>query len=99
MCWCALCRVKCLTPIDICPRVGWIVKNIKDGRGARRLPDDLVRSRTAQRASGERQASFLQIPHHAARRTDFPEFLKDQPDARLHFFIRIQDHFSTQPAS
>jgi hypothetical protein len=99
MCWGALCGVKCLTPIDICPRVGWIVKNIKDGRGARRLPDHLVRSRTAEWASGERQVSFLQIPHDAARRTNFPEFPKDQLDARLHFFIRIQDHFSTRLAS
>src|ERR1041384_8719490 len=99
MCWDALCRVMCPPPIDIGPRVGWIVENIEDGRSARRLPDDLMRSWTAERASGERQVGFLKIPHDTARRTDFLEFLKDQPNARLHFFIGMQDHFSTQPAS
>jgi hypothetical protein len=43
--------------------------------------------------------SFLQIPHDAARRTNFPEFPKDQLDARLYFFVGMQDHFPTQPAS
>jgi hypothetical protein len=27
------------------------------------------------------------------------EFLKDQLNARLHFFVRIQRHFSGRPAS
>ena len=28
-----------------------------------------------------------------------PEFLKDQPDACLHFFVRVQDDFSSRPTS
>src|SRR6266566_8884973 len=30
---------------------------------------------------------------------DFTEFLKDQPYSCLHFFVRIQNHFSSRPAS
>jgi hypothetical protein len=28
-----------------------------------------------------------------------PKFLTDQPDARLHFFVRVQDDLSGRPTS
>lgn len=49
--------------------------------------------------SRQRQVHCLQIPHHAASRTDLPKFLKDQSDARLYFFIGTEDHFSAKLAN
>jgi hypothetical protein len=63
------------------------------------LPNDLVGRRADSGARWQRQVHCSQIPHHAARRTDLPKFVKDQANARLHLFVGIEDHFSRRSAS
>ena len=69
------------------------------GRGSCWLPDHLVGSRADSGAGWQQQMHCPQVPHHAACRADFPKFFKDQPDARLHFFVRVQDDFSSRSTS
>src|SRR5207245_867602 len=54
-------------------------------------PDHLVRRRPEQRSDRQRQPARAQKAHHATCALQLPELGEDEVQARLHFFVRVEN--------
>ena len=85
-------RVLAPAAIDIRPCVSRVLQDEQHPRAIRRLPDDLLRCRPAERSYRHSQAGLLKITHHGFGAAKLPELGKQKQQPSLHFFIRIEIH-------
>ena len=84
-------RILLPTTVNISPSIGRIVQDIAHPCAVSLAPDHLVRGRSEQGPHRQRQSVGAQKAHHAARALQLPELGEDEVQARLHFFVRIED--------
>src|SRR5262245_9472181 len=88
-------RINFPMTINVGARVGRVLKNTAHVACVRRDPDGVVRRGASEQADWNLQSFAIEIAHDGSGAAQFAELVKDQPQTRLYFLVRMKCDFTS----
>src|SRR5215468_12697285 len=91
-------RVNFPMAIHVGARVGRVLENTAHVACVRRNPDGVVRRGASEQADRDLQSFAIEIAHDGSGAPQLAELVKDQPQTRLYFLVRMKRAFTSAQA-